>query len=187
VLKRTIFLGVGKLVRKSKIKIDCPRCGKLGTLRLKDKKYNKLVVYHYNRKKYLNNEKSDSTLCYIGSLSKVTESILWDAWKKSNPKKFRSELDKRQIKKILQNLKNIVKSESNKKASVINFDLTEIASLLYGTSQINKYLKQKYDYRRLLWDIHCPHCNRGIIIGAWFSGVLQRKISLDVIKNAKII
>jgi len=194
--------------RKKKNLIICPKCKKLGTLRRKEKGKNRLICYHYDKKKYQKNESPDSP-CYLGTLDQELKTAIYNSWTKKkveavkrkhegeSPKKIQDEIrnatlehqkDLERIGEILDNFEiteekyedfNFEKEETR---ILLNDIVQEIATMTNEFRKSNQYMEKP---RRLIWDIHCPSCLTKYIIASHFMGIKQSDIKLDVIKAGR--
>ena len=200
-----------KMDSKQQNRIICPECGKIGTLRPKDKWEDYLVCYHYDKEKYQKGESPDSS-CYLGKWDHELKSEIINAWIKKKTDSFKRKHEGESEEKIQFELKEFwndpqfQKNENKIKEILDNFEISmdkledfdfdkqitkdllkeivqEIASL---TNEYRKYNRFKEDYRRYVWDINCPTCRTKYIIATHFMGVQQQsKIDLSVIYNGE--
>jgi len=173
--------------RKKKNLIICPKCGKSGTLRRKEKGKNRLICYHYDKQRYQKNESPD-TPCYLGTLDQELKNTIISSWiEKKNMASLENEKDLKRIGEILDNFEisegeyKDFDFEKEETRTLLNNVVQGIATM---TNEFRKSNQFKSSNRGFAWDIHCPSCRDKYIITAHFMGVRQQsKINLGVIKN----
>ena len=167
--------------------IICPKCGKIGTLRRKEKGKNRLICYHYDKKKYQKNESPDSP-CYLGTLDPELQIRILNSCGKINKNTFEPEKDSKKINEILENFEitegkwKEFDFDKKKTETLFNDIIQAIASLTNEYKKYNQYVEVP---RRLIWDIHCPNCLTKYIIASHFMGIKQSNIKLDVIQSGR--
>jgi len=153
--------------------IRCPRCKKLGTLRLRQPKKNTVITYHYNKQKYKNGGSGTSS-CYIGSLSKSAESILLKYSKEVFDKNSSLEIEEEKFKDTYKKLKKKFENHSSKSV-LLNAELTKFAQILDEIRRIRITLHMEHNTKKITkeWGIECPECKTRIEMRATFNGVTQ--------------
>jgi len=175
--------------------VMCPRCRKLGSLRLKDKRYNSLVVYHYDNQKYQHAGKGDKT-CYIGRISKLSRDPKTKAtaierakikslkftdqishlFEENNTDLLQNTVEKQAFIDNLVTFEQRIRKQKSEKFT-IDQNLTYFTSILNELRRIRKNLgkKRKIIERKLEWNIPCIYCKKEMRIGALFRGVDSKR------------
>jgi len=171
---REVFFCMGNKGGKIFMKVKCPRCRKGGTLRLKQKGKNSVIVYHYDSKQYRESGGSGTVSHHIGSLKDSSIEMLgrylkYDKWQ-SEFKNFDT---------ALKNLKDESISESDIQKLNTDNTLSKFSAILYELKKIKKIeesKKKKLRDERLEWCIKCPSCKDKISLHAKFTRVLNSQI-----------
>lgn len=178
--------------RKKKNLIICPKCGKLGTLRRKEKGKNRLICYHYDKQRYQKNESPD-TPCYLGTLDQELKNTIISSWiEKKNMASLENEKDLKRIGEVLDKFEisegeyKDFDFEKEETRTLLNNVVQGIATM---TNEFRKSNQFKSSHHGYTWDIHCPACKEKYMISASFVGVNQQsKIDLAVMnKDYKFI
>lgn len=158
--------------KKQSRQIKCPRCGQIGSLRLKDRKGSSVIVYHYDSAKYKKGNRSDSSSCYLGSISKSADEIMSYAFTKSNNKSI-SNIDRAWFNGVYNKLKNELPCTSEKAELLSDRDFTKFSTLVDEIRKIR--LEQEKNNaiikRTRCWEIKCPKCDHKIIVHATLDDV----------------
>ncbi len=142
---------------KSKLIIKCPRCGKKGRLRLKDKRYNSVVVSHYDSKKYHKGKSGGSKTHYLGTI-RTPEKLIAKMFLK-NEAKF-TEDDKEEFSKVVKKFTKLIKTGHS--TGISQNEITAIATILNELRRIRKTLEIEFKItdRKMRWkNIKCPKCH----------------------------
>jgi len=171
------------LGKKLNLVIKCPKCGKRGKLRLKDKRYSSVVISHYNSKKYHRGKAGGSETHYIGSI-KNTRKLIKKLILKYGAKFSEDELE--EFRKVFEKFSRSIKIDDSQEIidnKITIHEIIGITSILYELKNIKKILKEKpkIEEREIKWSsIKCPKCSEKIgPFSAKFRGVkIKDKILL---------
>lgn len=142
---------------KSKLTIKCPRCGKKGRLRLKDKRYNSVVISHYDSKKYHAGKAGGSKTHYLGTI-KTPEKLIVKMFLKYGVK-F-TEDDKNEFSKVVKKFTKLIKTGHN--IDISHNEVSVIATTINELRRIRKTreIEFKIESRKLVWkNVKCRKCN----------------------------
>ncbi len=142
---------------KIKTNIKCPRCGKKGRLRLKDKRYNSVVISHYDSKKYHKGRAGGTKTHYLGTIR--------------NPEKLIDEIflkygvnftddDKVKFSRVVKKFAKLIKNGHS--TGISENEITTIAATLNELRKIRKTqeIEFKITNRKVYWkNIKCRKCN----------------------------
>lgn len=135
-------------------KIKCPKCKKQGTLRLRERNSNALIMSHYDPHLYKTSKKKGTRSCYIGSIRKGTRELFLKYTEfDSNSKEYAEFII--QLRKIKEAIAN--KTEPPFK----NTQETTIA-ILHNLIKLRTIEKQKADEitKGSTWEnIKCRNCD----------------------------
>lgn len=142
---------------KSKLIIKCPRCGKKGRLRLKDKRYNSVMVSHYDSKKYLTAKSGGSKTHYLGTI-RTPEKLITKIFLKYGVKY--TEEDKEEFSKVVKKFTKLIKTGHN--TDISQNEITGIATTLNELRRIRKTLEIEFKIidRKIYWEnVKCHKCH----------------------------
>ena len=161
---------MGNIGGKSRIRVKCPRCKKMGSLRCKQRGSNAIIAYHYDPVKYKAGTKGTKS-CYIGSITtpyyKTYEKYFEDS---------HGDFDD------FTNAWNTLKKSIQRNSKIIDIkpssDALEMFAAILNELRKIRIIEQKDKMvkgQKISWSIRCPGCRSGIQLHAAFYGVSRKK------------
>ena len=138
-------------------KIKCPKCKRIGTLRLREKGKNALVISHYDPNLYKNNKNKGTRSCYIGSSRRSTRELFLKYTQYDKHSGEFIEFEK-QIGKIRSSLLN----KTNAKQPSFTTEQETMIGILHNLVKIHTFEKRmlKEAKEGLVWsDVKCRVCD----------------------------
>jgi len=140
--------------------VKCPRCGKRGTLRLKQKNRRTVVVYHYDKTAYKQFKTSGTKFCYVGSIDSFAKSFLSEIQDEKG--KTISDLDQNWLKETMDRFQKELQNTDNNNM-ILNKDMTRFAEFLNEARKIRNMLKKETKIQKhSIQYIQCGNCRHPI-------------------------
>jgi len=184
--------------------VKCPRCKKIGVLRPKDKRLNKLYVLHYDPEKYKKTG-NGKRWHYLGDLNKQNQKWLealiednldhklWHKYFVFSSIKELLPVDEEEKTEFWDTVMNLRKKSKGLQSKDTSYDLTLFAELINELRKIRKAMEveSKIIDKEVTWNdgINCPNCKIELLgFKATFRGVqTYQKIRLHYPGGLRLI
>lgn len=138
-------------------KIKCPKCKRMGTLRLREKGKNALVMSHYDHNLYKKNKNKGTRSCYIGSCRRPTRELFlkYTIYDKQSPEYIAFEQEIGKIRNLLLN--------TPKQGEIhLATEQETMVGILYNLVKLHTFEKRMFQEAKdgIEWTgIKCKVCN----------------------------